>query len=207
MTPTGVAIDRSATPNHLWVVDASNNRLLGWRDLAAAQRGGAADLVLGQPDMLSSGCNSSGLSRASLCFVYSTIADTPENPGVAVDAQGNVWVSDQGNYRVLGHRNHRRAHRPRLRPVQRRRLRLVRQQRGLEPHLDHRSRQGVALPGQRRRPGPRDRQALVPDDHTGLPIDFDATSLGAPSGVAVATTGELFVGDAFAHRVVVYDVP
>jgi sugar lactone lactonase YvrE len=103
--PSAVAFDRSRDPNGIWVLDTNNNRVLGWRDLGRAASGALADVVLGQPDALSSGCNTGGISARSLCFVYTfyTTADIP-NPGLAVDAEGNLWVADQTNYRVLGYR-------------------------------------------------------------------------------------------------------
>ena len=55
--------------------------------------GAPADLVIGQPDFLSSGCNAT--SAASLC----------KPTGVAVDASGNLYVADGGNSRVLEYTN------------------------------------------------------------------------------------------------------
>lgn len=101
--PSAVAVDRSRTPNGLWVLDTNNDRALGWRDAGRAAGGAPADVVLGQPDLLASGCNDGGLSAKSLCLVYSFYA-TSENPGMTVDAEGNVWIADQTNYRVLGYR-------------------------------------------------------------------------------------------------------
>ncbi len=89
--PTGVALDTSVTPNRLYVADFWNSRVLGWRDVTAFQNGSPADLVLGQPDMLTSGCNSQGRSAASLC----------EPSAVAVDGTGRVYVADTDNDRVL----------------------------------------------------------------------------------------------------------
>ncbi|HLL56158.1 MAG TPA: hypothetical protein VK447_21525, partial [Myxococcaceae bacterium] len=90
-SPYGVAIDRSVTPNRLYVADTSNSRVLAWSDVTAFQTGSPADLVLGQPDLLTSGCNSQGVSAASLC--------TPV--AVAVDSNGRVYVVDNDNHRVL----------------------------------------------------------------------------------------------------------
>ncbi|HET9765580.1 MAG TPA: hypothetical protein VFS60_01960, partial [Thermoanaerobaculia bacterium] len=101
--PTAVAFDRSRTPHGVWVLDTNNNRALGWRDQARASAGAPADVVLGQPDLLSSVCNAGGISARSLCLVYSWYA-TSQNPGLTVDAEGNVWIADQTNYRVLGYR-------------------------------------------------------------------------------------------------------
>jgi sugar lactone lactonase YvrE len=96
--PDGIALDTSANPPHLYVVDARNHRVLGWADAAGFTDGQPADLVLGQPDRWSSGCNAGGRSLASLC-----LGDYFN--GIAVDVHGTVWVSDQGNERVLGYRS------------------------------------------------------------------------------------------------------
>ncbi|WP_224363644.1 PKD domain-containing protein [Hyalangium versicolor] len=90
-SPTSVAIDTSVTPNRLYVADTSNSRVLAWADVTAFQTGSPADLVLGQPDLLTSGCNSQGVSASSLC--------SPN--AVTVDSTGRVYVTDTSNHRVL----------------------------------------------------------------------------------------------------------
>jgi sugar lactone lactonase YvrE len=91
-SPGAVVIDTSATPNHLYVSDTGDNRVLGYRDVTSFANGAAADLVIGQPDFVSGGAGT-----------------TPNNLnrpiGVAVDAEGNLYVSDQGNNRVLEYNN------------------------------------------------------------------------------------------------------
>ena len=89
--PYSVAIDSSVTPNRLYIADNGNSRVLGYKDIATLMNGGSADLVIGQPDFLSVGCDNSGLSASSLCDPY----------GVAVDASGNLYVADEDNSRVL----------------------------------------------------------------------------------------------------------
>ena len=96
--PRGVAIDRSTTPNGVYVADWKNNRVLGWSNVTSLTNGGPADVVIGQPDFHSAGCNDgtaagdvSGLGPDSLCQPY----------GVAVDPSGNLYVSDNYNNRVL----------------------------------------------------------------------------------------------------------
>ena len=96
--PSGVAIDSSATPNHLYVADSANNRVLGWTDAAGFANGRPADIVVGQPDARSVDCNdgvavgdSNGIGADSLC--------DPED--VAVDTAGNLYVADAGNNRAL----------------------------------------------------------------------------------------------------------
>ena len=93
--PYGVAIDTSATPNHLYVVDTYNNRVLGWNNVTTLTNGEAADLVIGQPDFTSHAANTGGETAA-------TLADPL---GAAVDGSGNLYVADQSNSRVLEYTN------------------------------------------------------------------------------------------------------
>lgn len=87
----GVAIDQSSIPNHLYVADPVNNRVLGWASVAALVNGKGADIVIGQPDFFSSSSNYNGITASSL--------SAPS--GIAVDSSGNLYVADQGNIRVL----------------------------------------------------------------------------------------------------------
>jgi sugar lactone lactonase YvrE len=79
--PTALATDSAG---HLYVADTANNRVLGWHDEAALVTGQSADLVVGQVDLYSvgSGSGPDGLSSPT---------------GVAVDSNGNLYVSDSGN--------------------------------------------------------------------------------------------------------------
>jgi sugar lactone lactonase YvrE len=88
-SPDAVAIDASATPNRVYVADENNNRVLGWTDADSFTNGAPADLVIGQPDFISSNCNATG--AGSLC----------KPNGVAVDGAGNLYVADGTNSRVL----------------------------------------------------------------------------------------------------------
>ncbi len=89
--PGFVALDTSVVPNRLYVADQSNNRVLGWKDVTALYNNAPADLVIGQPDFVSSTSNNGGISASSL---YGT------GP-LAVDSSGNLYVADDGNNRVL----------------------------------------------------------------------------------------------------------
>jgi hypothetical protein len=95
--PFSVAIDRSSTPNHLWVADLFNNRVLGWADVTTLTTGAAPDHVIGQADFVSTLCNRGThmLSAKTLCLPF----------GVAVDKLGNVYVADRENSRVLEYDN------------------------------------------------------------------------------------------------------
>ena len=89
--PADVTIDKAS--GHVIVADSQNNRVLGWKSAPAFASGGAADLVIGQPDFNSSGCNQNAPapSATSLC----------QPIGVAVDLAHNVHVGDTQNNRVL----------------------------------------------------------------------------------------------------------
>ena len=102
--PVAVAIDTSASPNRIYVADSDNERVLGWNDAAGFANGAPADLVIGQPDFLSSVCTP--FIAGSICICSLTTADTLCNPsGVAVDHSGNLYVSDNLRSRVLGYSN------------------------------------------------------------------------------------------------------
>jgi sugar lactone lactonase YvrE len=87
-----VAIDTSVTPNRVYVADTANSRVLGWSNISAFTTHAAANIVVGQPNAYTVGCNNGGISASSLC-----------NPdGVAVDeTTGSLYVADTSNHRVL----------------------------------------------------------------------------------------------------------
>ncbi|MGC1677212.1 MAG: NHL repeat-containing protein, partial [Candidatus Binataceae bacterium] len=89
--PSAVAIDTAASPNHVWVADTGNNRVLGWYDAGAFASGAVADIVIGQPDFLSSAPNQGGAPGAGTLWAPA---------GVGVDRSGNLYVADSGNNRV-----------------------------------------------------------------------------------------------------------
>ncbi len=93
--PRAIAIDTVATPNHAYVADYDNSRVLGWYDVGefSASAPPPADIVIGQPDFNSYACNGTADApdAATLC-----------NPaGVAVDSSHNLYVGDSLNNRVL----------------------------------------------------------------------------------------------------------
>jgi DNA-binding beta-propeller fold protein YncE len=105
---SGVVVDRSLTPNALYVFDSGNNRILGFRSL----RSKTADLVLGQPDVRSSAANGDcnlGMfgppSATSLCLtaypVGTNFAEQWMRHHLDVDAHGNLYVADAYNDRIL----------------------------------------------------------------------------------------------------------
>jgi DNA-binding beta-propeller fold protein YncE len=97
--PHGVAIDRSVTPNRAFVSDAAYHRILGWADVDALANGAPADLVIGQADFFSFGCNRN--PSGSIATSAATTSSLCEPAGLAVDSAGRLYVADTDNCRVL----------------------------------------------------------------------------------------------------------
>jgi uncharacterized protein (TIGR03437 family) len=96
-TPEGLALDlstngTSTNPPALYVSDFANNRVLGFKSATTFANGQPADLVLGQPDLFTTLPEGPGRALATGLLAPS---------GIAVDAQGNVYVLDAGNNRIL----------------------------------------------------------------------------------------------------------
>lgn len=100
--PLGVAVDRSRTPNRLWVADVANNRVLGYASTANIRSDAAADRVLGQPSF-TAGSTNAGLNgpvqHLGNAVTSATAMMFPV--GLAVDSAGGVYVADSSNSRVL----------------------------------------------------------------------------------------------------------
>ena len=84
--PQSIALDAAG---NLYLADTVNNRVLEFDAPLATDR--LADRVFGQPDFTHSTANNGGLGASSLSSPF----------GVALDAQGNLWISDSSNHRVL----------------------------------------------------------------------------------------------------------
>lgn len=215
--PWGVAVDKSRSPNGLWVLDATNNRVLGWRDISALRNGMRADVVLGQPDQYTNSCNTGGISASSLCLVESPYSGAYE-PGLAVDAEGNLYVVDQLNLRILGYR----------RPFDTDRVAdLVLGQKGFDqtgppgggdaeylyhPHGLAVDAQGNLYVGDERRVIEFDRpfatDGVVDRVFAELKSDPSAPDQTAyADGVAVDAQGRLYVADGWMDRVMVWKEP
>ena len=91
--PADVAVDKAN--GHVLVADSQNNRVMGWKSASAFAAGGAADLVIGQPDFNSSACNQNAAApdATTLCRPI----------GVAFDLAHRVYVGDAQNNRVLAY--------------------------------------------------------------------------------------------------------
>jgi uncharacterized protein (TIGR03437 family) len=95
-SPFKIAVDYSRAPFALYVSDTNNNRVLVWKDAAHFHTGDPADLVIGQPSLTSavSNVDSGGTNAPS-----QTSLSAPR--GIAVAADGTLYVADSGNHRVL----------------------------------------------------------------------------------------------------------
>ena len=96
--PSGgsAVIDAASNPPHLYIADPLNNRVLGFADYRKVNAGLKADLVIGQPDLLTAMINyptNSAIQTADQGLW------SPE--GLAVDSNGNLYVADACNARVL----------------------------------------------------------------------------------------------------------
>lgn len=164
--PTWVAVDASVEPYRLYVVDAGNGRVLGYRRPVSERWPVEADLVLGQPDL------HTAYRRACACVSCGreTAPGVLKNPvAVAVDPRGHVYVSDAGAHRVLVYE----------RPFE------------TDTTPDRVLGQGGCLHS----------AAANPDG-------VSATSLASPTGLAIdPRTGHLWVADTANHRVLRYPSP
>jgi len=126
MYPRSVIIDRSTTPNHLYIFDGSNSRIIGIKDSAKCASQGPncqvdpsqGDIVLGQPDFYHSACNGDGgyqnypsennASASTLCnqpVKQLSIAERGDASSMYVSPSGDLYVTDMDNQRVLKYIN------------------------------------------------------------------------------------------------------
>jgi len=90
---SGLAMDSRSVP-HLYISDPGNNRVLGYCDARKAKQGDKADLVIGQPDLFHSSRNGDGGTTPNAQYL-----NLPS--GLILDSSGNLYVADTGNGRVL----------------------------------------------------------------------------------------------------------
>ncbi|MCS6913224.1 MAG: NHL repeat-containing protein [Myxococcales bacterium] len=177
--PTALAVDHEGT---LWVADADNGRVLGFRWPFDPQRSRqdnlTADFLIGQPEF--------GLGYRSRACNGTTPTQGPGSPatdqtlcepsGLAIDPMGNLYVADRLNHRVLMFRGPL--------PDRYARAQLVLGQDALE---------GTAR---------CNRSAMMAPPHS--------RSLCEPQGLALdvrQTPLRLFVADSGNHRVLVFNDP
>jgi uncharacterized protein (TIGR03437 family) len=88
-SPQGVAVDTSGSTPILYVADTFNNRILAWKNATSATLTNLQppNLIIGQPNSYTT------LPSINGGLYYPR--------GLAVDAKGNLYVSDTGNNRVL----------------------------------------------------------------------------------------------------------
>lgn len=91
-TPQAIAVDTSTTPPILYVADTGNNRVLAWRNPVNAANGAPADLVTGQRDLFRTRQNG---PRTTFTLGLN------QPTGLAVDSQGNLYVTDANNNRIV----------------------------------------------------------------------------------------------------------
>lgn len=91
--PAGVAVDNSVSPPILYIADSGNNRVLGYRYSTQLIAGAPADIIIGQVDRFSNQAQNPATGGRQTGL---------NNPtGLAVDANGNLYVADTGNNRIL----------------------------------------------------------------------------------------------------------
>lgn len=78
-----IAIDSHSSPNHLYVADSQNNRILGWKNATSFTNCHVPDIIIGQPDQYSTAPNQGGSATLSTLSAPS---------GLAVDSGSNLWV-------------------------------------------------------------------------------------------------------------------
>lgn len=91
--PSGLVVDKNG---NLYVADSSNNRVVRYpTPFKQTSQLLPIDMVLGQKDLNSRNANQGGLASAT------TLSLANQLVGMALDSNGNLWVSDGGNNRVL----------------------------------------------------------------------------------------------------------
>lgn len=99
--PIAVAVDLASNPHPLYVLDAINSRVLGWRDARSFDDGQPADLWIGQADPFSGLCNAGRGTAPNAGTLCLPAVNAELLGGLAVDRLGNLYVTDVANHCVL----------------------------------------------------------------------------------------------------------
>jgi len=111
--PGGVVVDESGPVPRYYVLDAANNRVLGYEGWRPAEDGSSppADVVIGQPSAWDNGAANGDSTRflqptastlAMLPFPWvSSTLEAPRNVTMDTDPDGNLYLVDLCNNRVL----------------------------------------------------------------------------------------------------------
>lgn len=91
-----VVIDRGSNPPRLYIADTYNNRILGYADARLVKPGDFADIIIGQTSQFETKANSPTADTEQV-----TDQGLLQPVGLAVDANGNLYVADSGNGRIL----------------------------------------------------------------------------------------------------------
>ncbi len=91
-SPWGIALDTSSSPPIVYVSDAGNNRVLGWKNATGFTNGQPADIVIGQQDFYATDPQGPG-------HKFSVGLWAPS--GLAVNSSGDLYVVDTNNNRIL----------------------------------------------------------------------------------------------------------
>ncbi len=217
----GVAVDLKSSIPRLYVADTYNNRILGFKDARRVRPGDKADIVIGQADFSRSVVNA---PQGQPTLPMDVGLYHPS--GVAIDANGALWVCDSGNGRVL------RFPRP-FDTQGRQRPDLVIGQSGLFAKITDPSRNTMAYPTSVaftidghllvsdaihnrvlffRKPTGGDFSNGQSAEKVIGQVDFNTGTRGAgpnrfasPRGISTDTDDRLYVADPGNNRIVIYD--
>jgi sugar lactone lactonase YvrE len=91
-SPKDVALDRSVSPNRLWIADSFNNRLLGYKNTKLLTIDSHPDALLGQASFETSveAAGRNGLNVPT---------------ALAVDSMGGLYIADRQNSRIVYYRD------------------------------------------------------------------------------------------------------